>query len=503
MRQRLTKFAILVFVVMAAQGTADALLWVTSGRPVSVLKHITEGTGLLTVILLAVATVTVACTHRLGRDEFTYLWILLVSYLCAAIEAVVIVTSSPVSQGGSRHFHWTVLFVLLWIAGAAIVTTLSILAVRDIVNGYAVSYLLDIVSRLFRGLSVGYGTVGGRLSDEEVLRAVPVRPPGGEPRELPVAGLAAALARGDAWAAALFAQNRETEPRRGVPAPAATEVGFVRRRKGTVEMAVVNYYAPAFLFRAMTRLPRKVNCRGEDFWLVVRPWLPVGRGRYLPFDGHCWVTFGAEAEKLGVVTASRLLDEAESETSGDARTASSLTELTGWRRIRSRARSGSARTVSSRTELIGTVLKESKTMKTALLEVDRRWGPRLEPVPNTKKAGFGPIRLCVGHAEFDGFVVGLTDCSLGGFAETNPRDEPTEIAGVSFTVFAARGGFSEIGDAGSLVLDTINERAEPYLLYLESILLGPMQEERGVLLQQVSHHWQVNTQLNRSLEFNS
>lgn len=500
MRQRLIKFAILVLVVMAAQGAVDALLWVTSRWPVSVLSRITEGTGVLTAILLGAAIVTVARTRRLGRDEFTYLWILLVSYLCVVIEAVVIVTSSPVSQGGARHFHWTALLAALWIAGAVIVTALSILAARDIADVYAVSYLLDIVSRLFRGLSVGYGAVGRRLSDEEVLRAVPARSPDGEPQ---VGGLAAALARGDAWAVALFAQNRETRRRAGVAAPAATEVGFVRRRRGAVQMALVNYYAPAFLFRAMVRLPRKVKCQGEDFWLVVRPWLPVGQARRLPSDGHCWVKFGAEPERPGVVTASRVLDETELETLGDARTERLPTEITGWRRIGNRAPLGGVRVTSSRTEVTGTLRRESKVMRTALVEVDPRSVPGLKPAANTKKAGFGPVRLCVGRDEFDGFVVGLTDCSLGGFEERSPRDEPTEIAGVSFTVLAARGGFSEIGDAGSLVLDTINEQAAPYLLYLESNLLGSMQEERGVLLQQVCHHWQVKTQLNRSLEFNS
>jgi len=137
------------------------------------------------------------------------------------------------------------------------------------------------------------------------------------------------------------------------------------------------------------------------------------------------------------------------------------------------------------------------------MEVDRRSAPTLKPAQNTEKAGFGPIRLCVGRDEFDGFVVGLTDCSLGRFAKRSPHDEPVEIAGVSFIVFAASGEFSEIGDSGSLVLDTISGQGAPYLLYLETKVLGPMQEERGVLLQQVSHHWQVKTQLNQSLEFNS
>jgi hypothetical protein len=490
MRQRRAKFAIVVLVVLAAQGAVDALLWVTSRWSVSVLSRITEGTGLLAVILLGAAIVTVARTRRLGRAEFIYLWILLVSYLCAVIEAAVIITASPVSQAGSRHFHWTALLTALWIVGAAIVTALSILAVRDIVDIYAVSYLLDIVSRLLRGLSAGYGVLGGRPSDEEIIRTVPDRPPGGGP---PGAGLAAALARGDAWAEALFDQNRENEPGAGLPAPAATEVGFVRRRNGIATMAVVNYYPPAVLFRAMTRLPRKVNCQGEDFWLAVRPWLPVGQARHLPGDGHCWVTFGAEQERVGVVTASRVLDEAGLETFDDNR------EITGWVPIPLSA----VRTRSSRTELRGTLCKESKVMKTALVEVDRGSAPRLERAENTKKAGFGPIRLCVGRAEFDGFVVGLTDCSLGGFTKTSPQDDPTEMAGVSFIVFTPGGGVGEMGDAGSLVLDTKNEQAVPYLLYLESNLLGPMQVERGVLLQQVSHHWRVNTQFNCALEFNS
>jgi len=443
MGQRRFQFAVLVFVMLCAQGAADALLWTASGWRVSALMSITAGTSLLAVGLLAVAAVTAFRTRRLGKVEFTYLWVLFASFLCAVTVAVVIVTSSPVSQGASRHFHWTATFIALWIAVAAIVTILSMAAVYDIANVYAVSYLLDIVSRLLRGLSLGYGAVGGRLSIEEVLRAVPDSPPGGGPQ---VAGLAAAIARGDAWAEELFDQSRQVQPRAEAPTLVATEVGFVRRRKGDVKMAVVNYYAPAFLFLllAMIRLPRRVNCQGEVFWLVVRPWLPVGQGRRPSGDGHCWVRFGAESERLGVVTASRALDEPESETSGDARTA------------------------SSRTEVTGRLHRESKVMKTALMEVDRRSAPTLKPAQNTEKAGFGPIRLCVGRDEFDGFVVGLTDCSLGRFAKRSPHDEPVEIAGVSFIVFAASGEFSEIGDSGSLVLDTISGQGAPYLLYLET-----------------------------------
>jgi hypothetical protein len=63
----------------------------------------------------------------------------------------------------------------------------------------------------------------------------------------------------------------------------------------------------------------------------------------------------------------------------------------------------------------------------------------------------------------------------------------------------------EKGDYGSLVLDIKAEQdadPAPYLMYLDNVRLGGAQEGLGVLLEQISHHWQINTQFNLQSEYN-
>jgi hypothetical protein len=483
-RQRRHRFGVLVFSMVLAQAVADVLFWLGSGWPVSRLVYITVASGFLVVIFTGIANASATRASRAYKDGLAYLLILLTSFLCTAAEVIIITVSPFGGQEGSNRFHWTGSTIGFGIAALLIIVAAFIFATAFLSDARAISYFQDIVARrLFRQrTSRGWGALDREPSATVIESAIPREYPNGESREPRLTGSAGAFARGTAWAEGLLTENDSRgRSQEGAPVPVLTEVGFVRLRREDVKLAVINYYPPALLFRALRTMPRKTGFADRVFWVVARPWLPVEQGGDVAGDGHCWVTFGEDPERYGVVTASRAIAEPSPMTGNDVSTR------------------------TSRTEISGTVREESGIMKAALIEINRMPRPRLVSAPHTRKAGFGPVRLCIGRDQFNGFVTGLTECSQGGFYAKNPQDKPSAAALVSFTVFSERHVFSGRGDSGSLVLDVKNEKKDgdvaPYLIYLGTNLLGPLQECYGVLLEQLSHHWQINTQFNEA-EYN-
>jgi hypothetical protein len=488
----MARFAILAFSVILAQTVADILVWHVSGWQDSSLENFTAVTGVLVAVLVIAAAVTIRVRNP-GRQGIAYLGITLLSLLCTAVDAIIITGSSS----GAREGHWTTLAAGGGIAAAVLVPIVLISTIIYIFDFYTASYFLDFLSWAFlQRLSRGYGAVGGRLSEEEIRSAVPAEYPSGERRNPELTGSAELYDRGTAWTGRILIEDsrprlREEESREEELAPVRTEAGLIRLRNREVKLAVIKYYPPALLFRAMRRIPKRIKVADQVFWVIARPWLPVTQGGHLPSDGHCWVAFGADPElsfdedagRYGVVTSTYALSEPSATKKTDVRTR------------------------AARTEISGTVAEVSDIMKAALIEINSRPGPSFDPAPYTWNAGLGPVRLCLGRDQFDGFVVALTDFSRGDFRRRDPRDEPLEAATVTFTVFSKRGGFSKTGDSGSLVLDTLGEKKgrvpAPYLIYLGTRLLAPRQEGCGLLLAQVSHHWKVDTKFSRQPEYNS
>jgi hypothetical protein len=454
--------------MILVQGAADFFVWLVSGRPVSWLVHFTVASGVFIAVLAGAAYISANRLRAARKDGLAYLLILSISLLCAAVEVIVISLSPLARQAGSHQFRWTGLILVLAIAAAFI-----FMAKYYASDFYTTFFLLDFLARLRQ--PSGFAAVGRDISARGIRAAVPPDYPRGEPRGPWPTGLAGAFDRATAWADEILTESSRGGRRRGVPAPVMTAVGFVLLRGGGTQLAVIDYFRPRRFVWALLTMPRKTEVAGRTFWVVLRPWLLEEPSGDTAGDGHCWVTFGEDTGRYGVVTAKSVVDKPYSRPGSDASTR------------------------ASRTEISGTVRAESDTMRATLIELDSRPRPRLIPAPHRKNAGFGLIRLYTSRGQVDGFVTGLTKCSLGGFYASNPEGEPTAAALVSFNVVGER------GDYGSLVLDIKAEQdgdPAPYLMYVDDVRLGGAREGLGVLLEQISYHWQINTQFNLQSEYN-
>jgi hypothetical protein len=479
----MARFAFVVFSAIFAQAAADILIWHVSGWQDSSLVHFTVITGILVAVLVIAAAIIVRARIP-GRRGIAYLGILLLSLMCTAVDIIIITDSSS----GAREEHWTVSTASGGIAVAVLVSILFMTTAIYIFDSYTASYFLDFLSWAFlQRLSPGYGAVG-QPSEAEITSAVPAEYPSDERRNPDLEGSAELYDRVTAWVEAIQRENsrlrpQEEESREEELTPVRTEAGLIRLRDRRVKLAVIKYYPPALLFRAMRRIDKRIKVDDQVFWVIARPWLVVAQGGHLSGDGHCWVTFGEGAGSYGVVTSTCALSQPNATKKADVRTR------------------------AARTELSGTVAGRSDVMKAALIEITNGPEPQFSCAQHTPDARIGPIRLCLGRDQLDGLVVALSPCSKGDFRTRDPWDEPLEAATVTFTVFNKRGRLSKTGDSGSLVLDTLNEKKgrapAPYLIYLGTNLLASGQEECGLLLEQVSHHWQINTKFNQQSEYNS
>lgn len=462
--------------MVLAQGAVDAFAWRVSGRPVSWLAYFVAASSVLIAFFAVIAVISAAHAREARKDGFAYLQILLISFLFAAAEAVVIGLSPLARQARPHQFQWTGPFLLLVIAVALLLVVAFIFGARYYASDYYTTlFLLDILARLRQPSMPEFGAVGRDISARQIRAAVPPDYPYGEPRGPRPIGLAGVFDRADEWSHGLFAARSRGRPRRGVPTPVMTAVGFVLLRGAGTQLAVIDYFRPRRFIWALLTMPRKTEYAGRTFPVVLRPWLPEEPIEDVAGDGHCWVTFGENAERYGVVTAKSVLDKPYSRTGIDVSTR------------------------ASRTEISGTVRAVSDKMRATLIEVNSRPRPRLILAPHRKEAGFGLIRLYTSRGPVDGFITGLTKCSLGGFRADNPKDEPVAAALMSFNVVG------EKGDLGSPVLDIKPEQDRdpaPYLMYLDDVRLGSTREGLGVLLEQISYHWQINTQFNLQSEYN-
>jgi hypothetical protein len=470
------RFMVLVVSMILAQGAVDVLVSYVSGRRASWLVYFVAASGVWVAILAGLARISAARAREARKDGLAYLQILLISFLCTAAEAVVISLSPLATQARPHQFRWTGSILILVLAVALIMIVAFAFVARYYASEvYTALFLLDILSRLRQPLLPDFGAVGGNISAREIRAAVPPDYPRGEPRGPRPTGLAGDLDRATEWGEGLLTVSSRDRPRTGAPAPVMTAVGFVLLRGGGTELAVIDYFRPRSFVWALLTMPRKTEFAGRTFRVVLRPWLPEEPGGDTAGDGHCWVTFGEDAERYGVVTAKSVVDQPHSTTGSDVSTR------------------------ASRTKISGTVHAESNTMRATLIELNSRPRPRLIPAPHRKRAGFGLIRLYTGRGPVDGFITGLTNCSLGGFYASDPQAEPAAAALISFNVVG------EKGDYGSLVLDIKAEQdgdPAPYLMYLDNVRLGGAQEGLGVLLEQISYHWQINTQFNLQSEYN-
>jgi hypothetical protein len=193
-----------------------------------------------------------------------------------------------------------------------------------------------------------------------------------------------------------------------MPTPVMTSVGFVQSRDNRAKLAVIHYFRPRQLFKALRTMPKSVPFAGESFLVVARPWQPVPHHGPSPAapkqdprgsDGHCWVTFGEEGERYGVVTADHVL-------------------------VPENAPIGSkVRAETSRTETAGTVRKRSAIMDAALMEMNDDPRPDLAPAPHSRVVGFKPIRLCASRGPVNGSVIELLGF-IGGDFTKRPGGEP-------------------------------------------------------------------------------
>jgi hypothetical protein len=285
------------------------------------------------------------------------------------------------------------------------------------------------------------------------------------------------VARGTAWAEGLLATANAADSTPGMPTPVMTSVGFVQWRDNRARLAVIHYFRPRQLFKALRTMPKSVLFAGESFLVIARPWQPVPH-RSPPStapkqyprgsDGHCWVTFGEEGERYGVVTADHVLIPENAP-------------------IDSKARAE-----TSRTRTAGTVRKRSAIMDAALVEMNDDPRPDLAPAPHSRVVGFKPIRLCASRGPVNGSVIELLGF-IGGDFTKNPGGEPELRALMGLNVSGHK------GDSGCLVLDREFEDSgvvAPYLMYLGVIQLADRQAGRGLFLDQVACQWRVNFQFN-------
>jgi hypothetical protein len=469
---------VLTLTITAAQAAADIFLWRVSGWPTSRLVTFTVLSGLLVAIFARYAVTLAAHASRAGKDGFAYLRILFISFLCTAIETIIITVSPLGRQAGSNQFDWTSSAVGIWLTVALVTVAAFIFTAAYVSDDYTSSffqaYVLEILARHYsrQRLPAGFASPGPGLSATEIERVLPEGYPRGESREPQPTGPAGNFVRVTAWSQALLAANSRTRPRNGTPTPVVTAAGLVRLNPDDLNLAVIKYFRPRDLLRALRTMPREIRVEDQNFPVIYRPWLPVGQGG----DGHCWVTFGEDAERYGIVTAKSAITEQNSATKNHVTTR------------------------SLRTVVSGRIRKVNDIMESALIEVNEKPRPRLVPAPHKRDAEIGPVRLCAGPDQVDGDVIALSECSEGGFYARNPEDEPVAPAVVLLNVFGGK------GDSGALVLKIGDEQEErggaPYLMYLGITQLGRAQEGYAILLEQISHHWKINTQFNLQAAYN-
>ena len=203
--------------------------------------------------------------------------------------------------------------------------------------------------------------------------------------------------------------------------------------------------------------------------MVARPWQPVEHRSPSPSrgsDGHCWVTFGKNGDRYGVVTAAHVIAPEGAATG--SKVSANIT------------RAGTS----------GSLRERSVIMDAALIDMSDHPRPDLISAPHSKVPGYKPIRLCTGREPVDGLVLELFGF-IGGEFTRNPDGEPELRALMAFNVAG------QAGDSGCLVLDREFERGgtvAPYLMYMGVIQLADRQAGRGLFLDQVAYHWQVDFQ---------
>ena len=79
------------------------------------------------------------------------------------------------------------------------------------------------------------------------------------------------MARGTAWAEGLLATANAADPTPAMPTPVITSVGFVQSRDNRAKLAVIHYFRPRQLFKALRTMPKSVPFAGESFLVVARP----------------------------------------------------------------------------------------------------------------------------------------------------------------------------------------------------------------------------------------
>jgi hypothetical protein len=458
------RFWVLVLYLGAAQAAVNVSVWLVSGHARSPQVYLT----IISACSILVFAVLARASH-VGARASSYMRFLLVEFLFTVGEATIVIAVSPA--------HAMVAGLTVGLAAAA-----ALFAVAATYDLPARSYLLDFVSRrIFRqNLAPGFGLPDGGFGEADIQRVVPRSYPpattgdGDEPEDTPPDRLADDLARATAWAEGLLAAAHTASPGAGTPVPVTTSVGFVQSRDGHAKLAVIHYFRPRQLFKALLTMPKSIEFAERPFPVFARPWQPVEhrhRKSSRPSvdsrvnDGHCWVTFGDDGESYGVVTAAHVIVPA------DAATGTKV------------------RADMSRTPTPGILRAKSVIMDAALIKMGGA-KPDFTPAPHSTVPGYKPIRLCAGRGPADGLVLELFGF-IGGNFTRNPDGEPEMRALMTLNVAG------QAGDSGCLVLDREFERGgtvAPYLMYLGIIQLADRQAGRGLFLDQVAYHWQVEFQ---------
>lgn len=458
------RFWILVLYLGAAQAAVNVPVWFASGQAGSSHVYLTIVSA-CSILVFAV----LAWTSHVAARASSYMRFLLVEFLFTVGVATIVIAVSPT--------HAMVAGLTAGLAAAAALFTVA--ATYDL---RARSYLLDSASRrIFRQhLAPGFGLPDSNFGEADIRRVVPRSYPptaaggGDEAQDTPAGGLADDLARATAWAEGLLAAANTASSGAGMPVPVTTSVGFVQSRDGRTKLAVIHYFRPRQLFKALLTMPKSIEFAERQFPVFARPWQPVEhrhRKSSRPnvdsrvSDGHCWVTFGDNAENYGVVTAAHVIvpEDAPKETRVHA--------------------------AMSRTPTPGVLRARSAIMDAALIKMEGA-KPDFTPAPHSTVPGYKPIRLCAGRGPADGLVLELFGFIRGDFTK-NPGGEPEMRALMALNVAG------QAGDSGCLVLDREFERGgivAPYLMYLGVIQLADRQAGRGLFLDQVAYHWQVEFQ---------
>lgn len=393
--------------------------------------------------------------------------------ILAIVAQLVIVLVAFVTPGGYSWLVW----VLIACDAAAVASGVYL------IRAFVLSSILGLVGRRWSKLDGGYGLLDRKeLSSQEAEAAFPVGPPPGVAAgRLEEAGLSGRAADKAAWAEEVGRAHSSQPAQEGAPRPFVTTVGLVRMRDLKIKLAVINYFLPRNLLRAWRSPDETVQVADEEFPVVERLWMPApvvsrGLGAFRPrrswvVDGHCWVTFGQDPVRYGVVTSRHVIQPADSELGADVYIETNRSTITGKLR------------------------ESSIIMDAALVEVDEADVPRLKSTPATEFIGYKPVRLVTGsdYQPAAGIVTGLPGIFHNGVYARQPGKEPIMPAYMTFDAS------SRDGDSGCLVLDIESEErgyTAPYMIYQGVINLGRGVEGYGLFLGQVVAQWSVNTHSN-------